>query len=212
MKIGIIGSGGVARVLGSGYLEKGHEVMLGSRDVAKLADWLEASGERASAGSFADAARFGDIVFLCVHADALQAAIDLAGVHNLRGKTVIDPSNPMDFSNGVPPKFTATVGNSLGEQVQRALPEANVVKAFNSIGSAVMTDPFFDGEAATHLIAGNSDEAKAEVAVLIREFGWEVEDLGGIDQSFFLEALASLWINHAFKTGKWTQAFKLLKR
>ena len=212
MKIGIIGSGGVARVLGSGYLRKGHEVMLGTRDAAKLADWLETAGDGASVGSFADAARFGDVVFLSVRADALRSAIDLAGAENFSGKTVIDLSNPMDFSNGIPPRFTATVGNSLGEQVQRALPEANVVKAFNSIGSAVMTDPVFDGETATHLIAGDNDAAKAQAAELIREFGWEVEDLGGIDQSFFLEALASLWVNHAFKTGNWTQAFKLLKR
>lgn len=212
MKIGIIGSGSVARVLGSAYLKKGHQVMLGTRDANKLADWLETAGEGAAVGSFADAARFGDVVFLSVRADALQSAIDLAGAESFSGKTLIDLSNPMDFSNGIPPSFTATVGNSLGEQVQRALPEANVVKAFNSIGSAVMTDPFFDGEIATHLIAGDNDTAKAQASELIREFGWEVEDLGGIDQSFFLEALASLWVNHAFKTGNWTQAFKLLKR
>lgn len=212
MKIGILGSGNVGQVLGSGYLARGHEVMLGTRDASKLAEWLARSGKNASVGSFADAARFGDIVFLSVHATALDRAIDLAGKDNFSGKTVIDLSNPMDFSGGVPPKFTATLGNSLGEQVQRSLPDANVVKAFNSIGVAVMTDPKFGGETATHFIAGDNDVAKAEATKLIEEFGWDVLDVGGIEQSFFLEALASLWVNYAFRTNSWNQAFKLLKR
>lgn len=212
MKIGILGSGGVARTLGAGYLAKGHEVMLGSRDTEKLADWAADGGERAFVGSFADAASFGDVVFLSVAAPALDPVLELAGKENLRSKTVIDLMNPMDFSNGIPPRFTATVGNSLGEMVQRALPESNVVKAFNSIGVVVMTDPIFDGESATHFIAGDSDAAKAEATELIREFGWDVIDVGGIDQSFFLEALASLWVNYAFRSGNWNQAFKLLSR
>ncbi len=212
MNIGIVGSGNVAQVLARGFLTNGHSVMLGTRDLAKLAEWLSGAGENASVGSFAEAAAFGDLVILSVHPDALGSAIDLAEIENFRGKTVIDLSNPMDFSEGVPPKFTATVGNSLGELVQRTLPDANVVKAFNSIGIAVMTDPIFDGQAATHFIAGDSDAAKAEASELIREFGWEIVDVGGIDQAFFLEALASLWVNFAVKTGHWTQAFKLLTR
>lgn len=212
MKIGILGSGNVAQVLGSGYLAKGHEVMLGTRDAAKLAEWLKNAASNASVGSFADAAKFGEVVFLSVNATALDAAIELAGKGSFEGKTVIDLSNPMDFSDGVPPKFTATLGNSLGERVQRALPGANVVKAFNSIGVAVMTDPKFGNETATHFIAGDNENAKAEATGLIKEFGWDVIDLGGIEQSFFLEALASLWVNYAFKTNSWNQAFRLLKR
>ena len=212
MKIGIIGSGSVAQTLGTGFVEKGHDVMLGTRDASKLAAWQAQSGEKASVGTFADAAKFGEVIFLSVAATALDPAIELAGADSFAGKTVIDLSNPMDFSGGIPPKFTATVGNSLGEKVQRALPEANVVKAFNSIGVALMTDPDFDGETATHFIAGNSDAAKAEATALIEEFGWDVVDLGGIEQSFFLEALASLWVNYAFKTNNWNQAFRLLRR
>jgi 8-hydroxy-5-deazaflavin:NADPH oxidoreductase len=212
VKIGIIGAGGVAQTLGEGYAGKGHQVMLGTRDTSKLASWLSAVGHNVSAGSFSDAAEFGEIVFLSVAAQALPSAVELAGPERLAGKTVIDVSNPMDFSTGTPPRFTATVGNSLGEQVQRMLPQSHVVKAFNTIGVVVMTDPIFDGEAATHFIAGNSDAAKAEATALIREFGWEVEDVGGIEQSFFLEALASLWVNYALRTNHWTQAFKLLKR
>lgn len=212
MKIGIIGSGSVAQTLGTGFVEKGHEVMLGTRDASKLAAWQAQSGDKASVGTFADAASFGEVIFLSVAATALDPAIKLAGGDSFAGKTVIDLSNPMDFSGGIPPKFTATVDNSLGEKVQRALPEANVVKAFNSIGVAVMTDPDFEGETATHFIAGNSEAAKAEATALIEEFGWDVVDLGGIEQSFFLEALASLWVNYAFKTNNWNQAFRLLRR
>lgn len=212
MKIGIIGSGSVAQTLGTGYIAKGYDVMLGTRDPSKLAAWLAQSGDRARIGTFADAARFGDVIFLSVAATAIESAIDLTGKGNFAGKTVIDLSNPMDFSDGVPPKFTATIGDSLGEQVQRILPEANVVKAFNSIGVAVMTDPVFDGEKATHFIAGNSDWAKAEATKLIEEFGWDVIDLGGIEQSFFLESLASLWVNYALKSNNWNMAFRLLRR
>jgi predicted dinucleotide-binding enzyme len=212
MKIGIIGSGSVAQTLGSGFLAKGHEVMLGTRDPSKLGAWRAEAGDAASVGSFAEAAAFGEIVFLSVPSAAISSALDLAGKANLDGKVVIDLTNPMDFSEGVPPRFTATVGDSLGEQVQRALPNAHVVKAFNSIGVAVMTDPVFDGEVATHFIAGNDDAAKTKAATLIQEFGWDVEDVGGIEQAFFLEALASLWVNYALRTNHWTQAFKLLKR
>ena len=212
MKIGIIGSGGVAQTLGGGFLRNGHQVMLGTRDSAKLADWAVDGGEDAFIGSFEDAAKFGEILFLSVPANALDSVIELAGADNFTGKTVVDLMNPMDFSDGGAPKFTATVGNSLGEIVQRTLPGSNVVKAFNSIGVVVMTDPIFDGEAATHFIAGESDDAKAEASSLIREFGWEVIDVGGIEQSFFLEALASLWVNYAFRSGNWNQAFKLLSR
>lgn len=212
MKIGIIGAGSVAQVLGSGFLSKGHEVMLGTRDASKLGAWLTEAGDRATVGTFEEAARFGEMVLLSVPGTALESVIDLAGRDNLNGKTVMDITNPMDFSHGPPPRFTATIGNSLGEIVQRLLPNANVVKAFNSIGVAVMTDPDFNGETATHFIAGNSEEAKAEATELISEFGWEVVDVGGIEQSFFLEALASLWVNYAFKSNNWNQAFKLLRR
>lgn len=212
MKIGIIGSGSVAQVLGSGFLSKGHEVMLGTRDASKLGAWLTDAGDNASVGTFGEAAEFGELVLLSVPGTALESAIELAGMEKFAGKTVIDITNPMDFSKGTPPRFTATVGNSLGEKVQGLLPNANVVKAFNSIGVAVMTDPDFDGEKATHFIAGNNDDAKAEVTRLIGEFGWEVVDVGGIENAFFLEALASLWVNYAIKSNNWNQAFKLLRR
>lgn len=212
MRIGIIGSGSVAQTLGNAYLQKGYTVKLGTRNEEKLAGWLETAGENASVGSFAEAADFGDAVFVCVFGEAALSAIEAAGAENLRGKTVIDVTNPLDFSGGVPPKFAAALGNSLGEQIQNALPKANVVKAFNTIGAPIMVDPKFGDDTATLFIAGNDENAKAEARRLAEEFGWTVEDLGGIEQSFFLEAFASLWINYGFKNNHWTHAFKFLKR
>ena len=212
MKIGIIGSGVVAKTLASAYLQKGYEVKLGTRNADKLGEWLANAGENASIGSFAEAAEFGEIIFLSVLGEAALEAAELAGAENLKGKTVIDLTNPLDFSGGVPPKFTATVGNSLGEQIQNALPASNVVKAFNTISAAIMIDPQFGSDTATLFIAGNDEKAKEEATKLVKEFGWEVEDLGGIEQSFFLEAFASLWINYGFKNNHWTHAFKFLKR
>ncbi|HSK72672.1 MAG TPA: NAD(P)-binding domain-containing protein, partial [Pyrinomonadaceae bacterium] len=199
MKIGIIGSGGVAQTLAKGYLDKGYEVKLGTRNAEKLAEWLENAGKNASVGSFAEAAEFGDAVFVSVAGEAAVNAVNLAGAENLKGKSVIDLTNPLDFSQGVPPRFTATLGDSLGEQIQNALPEANVVKAFNTISAAIMVDPKFGDQTATLFIAGNDENAKAETVRLAQEFGWDVEDLGSIEQAFFLEAFASLWVNYAFK-------------
>lgn len=212
MKIGIIGSGGVAQTLGTGFLSKGHEVKLSSRDTSKLDDWLKGAGDKASVGSFAEAAKFGDVVFISVHGVAAVAAVELAGAENLKWKTVVDLTNPLDFSGGTPPKFAATVGNSLGERVQKALPDSNVVKAFNSIGAPIMVDPIFDGQAATLVIAGDDEGAKKTVTTLAKEFGWDVMDLGDISQAFFVEAFASIWINYSFKTGEWNHAFKMLRR
>lgn len=212
MKLGIIGSGGVAKTLGTAFAGKGYAVMLGTRDLAKLEEWRASVGNNASVGSFSDAAKFGEVVILSVLGEAVLNVIELAGIEDLNGKTVIDLTNPLDFSKGVPPAFTATVGNSLGEQIQRALPDARVVKAFNAIGASVMIDPKFGPDTATQFIAGNDESAKAEATTLIREFGWDVEDLGSIEQSFFLEAFASMWINYGFKYNHWSHAFKFLKK
>jgi len=212
MKIGFIGSGAVAKVLAAGFAEKGYEVKIGSRDTSKLADWLASLAQNVSAGTFAEAAEFGDVVFLSVNFANTRSALELAGKERLNGKIVVDLSNPMDFSKGIPPAFAVSYGNSLGEQVQAALPDSHVVKAFNSMGANVMTSPIFGGETATHFIAGNDEGAKSSVKQLAEEFGWEVLDAGDIGQSFFLEALASLWVNYSIKSGQREQAFKLLSR
>lgn len=212
MNIGIIGSGIVAKTLAAGFADKGHYVVVGTRSPGKLSEWLATAGPNVTEGSFANAVRHGEVVIISVNAENTNSAIEIAGRDEFKGKVVIDVSNPMDFSQGIPPRFTATVGNSLGEKVQRELPEAFVVKAFNSMGFSVMTEPLFNGEAGTHFIAGNDDDAKSKVAGLLLEFGWEVVDVGEIDQAFFLEALASLWVNFSIKSGQREQAFKLLTR
>lgn len=212
MKLGFIGAGNVAKKLADAFLAKGYEVKLGSRMPEKLNDWLSNVGKFASTGSFSQAAVFGNVIFFCVGGEVIDEAIELVGAENFIGKTVIDVTNPMDFSEGIPPKFTATFGNSLGERIQRKLPDANVVKAFSSIGLEVMPDPHYGDETATMLIAGNDEKAKIDATKLAEEFGWDVEDLGGIEQSFLLEAFANLWVNYGLKYNTRTHAFRLLKR
>lgn len=212
MKLGFIGSGDVAKKLADAFLEKGYEIKLGSRTPEKLNEWIENAAENASVGDFSESAVFGDVVFFCVPGESIDEAIEATGTENLKDKILIDVTNPMDFSEGIPPKFTATFGNSLGERIQRKLPETKVVKAFSSIGLEVMPDPHYGDDTATMLIAGNDETAKSEVKKLAEAFGWDVEDLGGIDQSFLLEAFANLWVNYGLKHKTRTHAFKLLKR
>ena len=141
-KIGILGSGTVAQTLGTGLLAVGHKVKLGTRDTSKLEAWLkDVTNVNASVGSFADAASFGEVVILATLGVATASAIELAGKRNFTGKIVIDTTNPLDFSKGVPPTFAAELGNSLGEQIQRWIPDSKVVKAFNSIGAHIMVNP-----------------------------------------------------------------------
>ena len=212
MKIGFIGAGNVAKKLAEAFLQKGYEVKLGARNPEKLTEWLKNIKGNVSVGNLTDAAKFGDVIFIAVDGDSINNAVETAGAENFAGKTVIDLTNPLDFSEGIPPKFTATFGNSLGEQLQRVLPNANVVKAFSSIGTEVMINPHFGVDTATMFIAGNSETAKSEASKLAAEFSWNVEDLGGIEQSFLLEALAALWVNYSLKNNSKTHAFKLLKR
>jgi hypothetical protein len=211
MRSGIIGSGIVAQTLGTGFLKNGHEVKLGTRDTSKLAEWQEKAGEKASVGSFEDAAKFGDVVVVAVGGTVAVSAIEQAGTENLDGKTVIDVTNALDFSTGVP-KFAVDLGNSVAEQIQRAVPKANVVKAFNMINTSVMVDPKFGDKVATLFIAGDNDDAKAEVTKLAEELAWDVADFGGIDQAYYLEAFAFGYISYAFKNNDWQRGFRFLKR
>lgn len=212
MRLGILGSGVVAQTLGSAYLAKGHDVKLGTRTPAKLSDWLKAAGKRASVGSFADAAEFGEAIFMCTLGSAAVESAGLAGRDSFSGKTLIDVTNALDFSNGTPPTFMSILGNSLGEKLQRAMPFARVVKAFNCTSAEVMANPMYDGKPATMLIAGNDDKAKAEVKKLAGQLGWETEDVGNIDMAFYLEAFAMISINYGFKHNSWNHAIRFLNR
>lgn len=213
-KIGIIGSGIVAQTLANGFLKHGYQVMISSRDTAKLNDWKAKAGQNASVGSFADAAIFGDLVVLSVKGTATKDALKLAGSNNLKGKTVIDTNNPiadMPPENGVLKYFT-TIDNSLMEQLQTAFPDTNFVKAFNSIGNPFMVNPDFGGTKPTMFICGNNDNAKTEVSKILDLFGFEVEDMGKVEAARAIEPLCILWCIPGFIRNEWNHAFKLLKK
>src|SRR2546423_3569703 len=183
MRIGVLGTGGVGQTLATKLVELGHEVTMGARSAGseKAAEWAAAAGERASEGSFADAAAHGELLFNCTAGAASLDALRAAGEGELSGKVLIDVANPLDFSQGMPPMLTVCNDDSLGEQIQREFPDARVVKALNTISSMVMVDPI-DG---TNLfICGDDAGAKQEVAELLASFGWAADsivDLGGID-------------------------------
>jgi len=214
MKIGFIGSGQVGRSLGSGFAALGHHVKLGSRDAGKdkLRDWAAEAGPRASTGSFAEAAAFAEIAVLCTLWVGTENALTLAGRDRLSGKIVIDTTNPLDFSAGVPPRLALGHTDSAGEQVQRWLPDARVVKCFNIVGHAHMVNPSFPGGPPDMFLCGNNAAAKQAVSELASTLGWPTIDIGGIEGARLLEPLAMLWISHGFQTGAWNHAFRLLRK
>jgi predicted dinucleotide-binding enzyme len=213
MRIGILGSGDVGRALGRGFIACGHEVKLGSRDAGnqKVKDWVARSGAHASGGTFEEVAKFGQILVLSTLWTGTENALRLAGPANFAGKVVIDTTNPLDFTTR-PPRLAVNGADSGGEQVQRWLTTARVVKAFNIVGNAHMFRPEFPGGPPDMFICGNDAAAKQAVSRVLNEFGWEVIDLGGIDASRYLEPLAMVWITHGFRTNSWNHAFKLLKK
>jgi hypothetical protein len=211
MKIGILGSGDVAKSLARGFLTEGHTVMLGSRDPAKLASWVRESGNAASSGTFSETAKFGDLVALAVAGAKSVEAIQMAGVENFKGKIVIDATNPLEMSAGVP-TLIGGVGASGGELNQRALPAAFVVKAFNTVGHGQFYKPEFAGGPPDMFLCGDDGKAKERVSSICRDFGWNPIDIGGIGLSHYLEATAVIWIITAFAGGHWKQAFKLLRK
>lgn len=217
--IGILGTGDVGRVLASAWLAAGHPVTLGSRsaDNEKAATWLsqaraERPGAAAAAGTFADAARAGDVLVIATLWSGTLNAVELAGEANFAGKTVIDTTNPLDFSRGVPPTLAVGTTDSAGEILQRRLPAAHIVKAFNTIGNPHMNKPSFAGGTPDMFIAGDDVGAKAVVTALCAELGWPVVDAGPITSARWLEALAMLWITLYFATGDGNHAFKLLRK
>jgi predicted dinucleotide-binding enzyme len=214
MKIGILGTGDVGKALGRGFLAAGHEVKMGARQAGseKATAWVKESGARASEGSFVDAAKFGEVVVLATLGVANEGVLAQAGAENLKGKVVIDATNPLDFSKGFPPSLAISGRDSGGEQAQRLLPGAHVVKCFNTIGNAHMYKPAFPGGPPDMFIAGNDAGAKAKVGEILRDFGWNTVDLGGIESSRYLEAMCMAWVLTASGSGNWNIAFKLLRK
>jgi hypothetical protein len=216
MKIGIIGSGDVGRVLGSGFIKEGHQVMLGTRDINKEAvvKWL-AANPNSQAGSFSDAAAFGELVVLATAGDITEQLVTDAGSENFAGKVVIDATNPIDHTkapiNGILQYFTGK-DESLMERLQKLLPNAKMVKAFNSVGNAFMYKPDFNGIKPTMFICGDDDTAKQAVTAILDTFGWETEDMGKANAAGAIESLCILWCIPGFARNQWTHAFKLLKK
>jgi predicted dinucleotide-binding enzyme len=209
VNVGILGSGDVGRALAAGFAGLGHDVKIGSRDPQKLAAWAESAGPRVSTGTFAEAAHFGDILVLATLGTATAEAIRLAGVDSFDGKVVIDTTNPLDFSKGMPPMLSIGHTDSLGEVIQRLLPRARVVKAFNTVGNALMVHPSLP-DTPDMFICGNDESAKTIVTQICKHFGWGVIDLGGVESSRYLEPMCLVWVLHGARTGTWKHAFKML--
>jgi predicted dinucleotide-binding enzyme len=211
MKIGVLGSGVVGEALANGFLKKGHEVMRGSREPGKLAAWKDQAGAKAQAGTFEQAARFGEVVVLAVKG---IVAVELAGSLGaaLAGKAVIDTCNPIADAppvNGVLRFFTGP-DDSLLERLQARVPAAHLVKAFSCVGSGQMVEPKLPGGPPTMFICGNDDGARKQVRGLVEQLGWAVEDMGGAEAARAIEPLCMLWCIPGFRQNRWTHAFKLL--
>ena len=213
MKVGILGSGDVAKSLARGFIKHGHQVMLGTRDTAKLKEFVtETPG--AQSGSLADTAKFGELVVLAVKGTVALDVLKAAGAANLAAKPVIDATNPIAEApptNGVL-KFFTNLDQSLMEQLQSALPAVHFVKAFNSVGNAAMVNPQFAGGKPTMFICGNDDKAKAVVSGVCDQFGWETADMGKAEAARAIEPLCMLWCVPGFIRNDWFHAFKLLQR
>ncbi len=212
MKVGVLGSGDVAKVLGAGFLKHGHDVTMGTRDTAKLAEWA-GKNPKGRVGGFADAARFAELAVLAVKGTAARDAVRAAGAENLSGKPVIDATNPIA---DVPPqngvlKFFSSLDASLMEGLQRECPAVRFVKAFNSVGSACMVDPEFSGGRPTMFICGNDEGAKKTVAGVLDQFGWETADMGRAEAARAIEPLCMLWCIPGFLRNDWVHAFRLLR-
>lgn len=215
MKIGILGSGQVGQVLAKAFLNEGYEIMLGTRNTAKeeVVKWKIAN-PKGQTGNFEETAKFGELLVLATGGLVTEDAIKLAGISNFSNKTVIDATNPIAAvapDNGVL-KFFTTLEDSLMERIQKLIPDAKVVKAFNSVGNAVMYKPKFTDGIPTMFICGNDEGAKKMVTGILTAFGYESEDLGKVEAARAIEPLCILWCIPGFIKNQWNHAFKLLRK
>ena len=212
--VGVLGSGDVGRSLAKGFQRGGHDVMIGTRGAPSpdLREWLDGDGAGISAGTFEQTAAHGGLLALALLGDIAEDVLKGVGPDAFRGKVVIDAMNPLDFSGGFPPKLSICGEDSLGERVQRAVPDGRVVKAFNTIGKDHFVEPRIAGDMPTMLIAGNDAGAKRVVADVLADFGWpEPVDIGGIEGSRELEAICITWLKiAAARGGSFDHGFKLL--
>jgi len=213
VKVGILGSGDVGKVLAKGFLKNGYQVAIGSDHPEKLAEFKRENPEMETA-TFEEAAQSGDIVVVCVKGTVAEKIVEKVKKH-ITGKTVIDTTNPIADAppqNGVLKYFTS-LEESLMERLQTIAPDAQFVKAFNSIGSAIMGNPEFgDDTKPTMFICGNNDDAKKKVREILEKFGFEVEDMGNVESARAIEPLCILWCIPGFLRNEWSHALKLLKK
>jgi predicted dinucleotide-binding enzyme len=211
MKVGVLGSGDVAKALAEGFIKHGHPTMIGTRDPAKLAEWRQ-DNRKTKVGSFSETAAFGEVLALAVKGSVAADVLRLAGSANLDGKLVMDACNPIADAppvNGVL-KFFTTLDDSLMERLQRAFPKAHFVKAFSSVGHGQFVNPQYKAGKPTMFICGNDDGAKVVTAQILEQFGWETADMGKVESARAIEPLSMLWCVLGFTKNEWTHAFKLL--
>jgi len=205
-RFGVLGTGTVGQTLAGKLVSLGHDVMMGSRQSGneKAVAWAKAGGEHASEGTFAEAAAFGETVVNATAGGASLDALGSAGAENLAGKVLIDVANPLDFSAGMPPSLTICNTDSLAEQIQRAFPEASVVKTLNTVNADVMVEPAIVPGSHTIFLCGNDSKAKAAVGELLQSFGWPAEDvmdLGDLGAARGMEMYLPLWLRLFGTTG-----------
>jgi predicted dinucleotide-binding enzyme len=215
MKIGVLGSGIVGQTLAAGFVKHGHKVMLGTRDPQKadVQAWLKKT-PGAQAGTFAQTAKYGDLIVLATLGRVVEDVVQSAGPDNLAGKTIIDTTNPLADTppvDGVLP-FTTGPNESLAEKIQARIPRSHVVKAFNSVGNTRMVNPHYEQGTPTMFLCGNDAGAKKQVVEIIQQFGWEPFDFGSIVAARAIEPLCMLWCIPGFQHNQWTHAFKVLTR
>lgn len=200
MKIAVLGTGNVGHTIGSKLIVLGHTVMMGSRsaDNPKAKAFVAEHPNEASAGTFSDAANFGELIFNCTSGAGSLEALALAGANNLKGKTLIDLSNPLDFSKGNPPSLSIVNTNSLGEEIQKQFPETKVVKTLNTMWCGLMVNPGLIGGGDHQVfVCGNDEGAKDKTKHLLKEFGWKdknILDLGDITAARGTEMYLPLWL------------------
>ena len=210
-RFGVLGSGEVGQVLAKGLAAAGYEVRIGTRSPGKLGEFSRRTG--IPEASFQEVAAWSEAVILAVLGKAALEAAELAGPANLAGKLVIDTTNPItdeEPQDGVLRYFTGP-NESLMERLQAAHPRASFVKAFNSVGSALMVHPILSGGPPTMFYCGNDAAAKAVVARLLEQLGWEGADMGGAAAARALEPLAQLWCIPGFRENDWMHAFRMLR-
>ncbi len=214
MKIAVLGTGMVGNTIGNKLIQLGHQVMMGSRtaDNEKAKLWVNNNGSNASQGTFADAAKFGEMIFLCTKGEATLDVLRMAGLSLFNGKTVIDISNPLDFSKGMPPSMFICNTNSLGEEVQKLIPDAYVVKTLNIVNCEVMVNANKSNGDPTMFMSGNNQEAKSAASKILEDFGWkDIIDLGDITTARGTEMMLPIWLRTYMATKNGYIAFKVVR-